>query len=112
MTNSGMVPLVAREPLEPNVMCRAVPCYTLLMYADVVDLRDFYTGRLGQVARRMIRRRIRLIWPNLAGMRLLGLAHATPHLNLFREEAERGVPLIPPPPGVLPRPSHRATPVP
>jgi len=26
------------------------------MQADVVDLRDFYTGRLGQVARRMIRR--------------------------------------------------------
>ena len=24
------------------------------MYADVVDLRDFYTSRLGQVARRMI----------------------------------------------------------
>ena len=29
------------------------------MFADVVDLREFYTGRLGQVARRMLVRRIR-----------------------------------------------------
>jgi SAM-dependent methyltransferase len=89
-------------------MRRAVPCYTLFMYADVVDLRDFYTGRLGQVARRMIRRRIRLIWPNLAGMRLLGLGYATPYLKLFREEAERVVALMPPPQGVMPWPSDAA----
>ena len=78
------------------------------MYADVVDLRDFYTGRLGQVARRMIRRRVRLIWPNLTGMRLLGLGYATPYLKLFREEAERVVALMPPPQGVLPWPSDGA----
>ena len=53
------------------------------MYVDVVDLRDFYETRLGQVARRMIRRRIRLIWPDLRGMRLLGLGYATPYLRLF-----------------------------
>src|SRR5260370_33233982 len=105
MTNSGMVPLVAREPLEPNVMCRAVPCYTLLMYADVVDLRDFYTGRLGQVARRMIRRRIRLICPDPAAMRPFGLRYARPYLKLFRGAAGRGVVRKPPPLGVLTPPA-------
>src|SRR6185437_16115014 len=78
------------------------------MHADVVDLSDFYTGRLGQVARRMIRRRIRLIWPNLTGMRLLGLGYATPYLKLFREEAERVLALMPPPQGVLPWPLDAA----
>src|SRR6185312_14472733 len=78
------------------------------MHADVVDLRDFYTGRLGQVARRMIRRRIRLIWPNLTGMRLLGLGYATPYLKLFREETERVLALMPPPQGVLPWPLDAA----
>jgi SAM-dependent methyltransferase len=71
------------------------------MYVDVVDLRDFYKGRLGQVARRMIRRRIRLIWPNLSGMRLLGLGYAVPYLRPFRDEAERVIALMSAGQGVL-----------
>ena len=71
------------------------------MYVDVVDLRDFYETRLGQVARRMIRRRIRLIWPDLRGMRLLGLGYATPYLRLFRDEAERSIAVMPSSQGVL-----------
>ena len=43
------------------------------MHTDVVDLRDFYETRLGQVARHMIRRGIRAMWPELTGMSLLGL---------------------------------------
>ena len=59
------------------------------MNADVVDLRDFYAGRLGQVAMRMIRRRIRLVWPDAANLRVLGLGYATPYLRPFLAEAER-----------------------
>ena len=50
------------------------------MPSDVVDLRDFYRSALGQVARRMIRRAIQRVWPDLRGMRLLGLGYATPFL--------------------------------
>lgn len=71
------------------------------MHVDVVDLRDFYDTRLGQVARRMIRRRLRLIWPDLRGMRLLGLGYAAPYLRLFRDEAERVVAVMPSSQGVL-----------
>ena len=74
------------------------------MYADVVDLRDFYASRLGQVTRRLVRRRIRLIWPSLTGMRLLGLGYATPYLRLFRDEAERVIAVMPSSQGVLPWP--------
>src|SRR5216683_2411457 len=71
------------------------------MYSDVVDLRDFYATSLGQVAIRMIRRRIRLIWPDLTGMRLLGMGYAVPYLRPFREEAERVVAVMPSLQGVL-----------
>jgi SAM-dependent methyltransferase len=71
------------------------------MHSDVVDLRDFYATSLGQVAIRMIRRRIRLIWPDLTGMRLLGMGYAVPYLRPFREEAERVVAVMPSLQGVL-----------
>ncbi|MBV9521589.1 MAG: methyltransferase domain-containing protein [Alphaproteobacteria bacterium] len=74
------------------------------MYSDVVDLRDFYATSLGQVACRMIRRRIRLFWPDLGGLRLLGLGYAVPFLRPFREEAERVVTIMPALQGVLPWP--------
>jgi SAM-dependent methyltransferase len=71
------------------------------MNVDVVDLRDFYLTPLGQVARRMIRRRVRLIWPDLTGARLLGLGYATPYLRPFRSEAERVITIMPASQGVL-----------
>jgi SAM-dependent methyltransferase len=71
------------------------------MYNDVVDLRDFYETSLGQVARRMIRRRLRMIWPDLSGMRLLGLGYATPFLRPFLGESERVLTFMPAAQGVL-----------
>ena len=71
------------------------------MFIDVVDLRDFYQTRLGQVARRQLRARIRKVWPDLAGMRVLGLGYATPYLRPFVGEAERVFALMPAGQGVL-----------
>jgi SAM-dependent methyltransferase len=71
------------------------------MYDDVIDLRDFYAGSLGQVVRRHVRRRIRAIWPNTTGMTLLGLGYATPFLRPFREEAARVIAVMPATQGAL-----------
>ncbi len=71
------------------------------MPSDVIDLRDFYLTGLGQVARRMIRRAIRRIWPDLRGMRLLGIGYATPFLSAVSAETERTVALMPASQGVL-----------
>jgi SAM-dependent methyltransferase len=71
------------------------------MFMDVVDLRDFYVGRLGQVARRQLRVRIRRVWPDVTGMRVLGLGYATPYLRPFIGEAERVFALMPAAQGVL-----------
>jgi SAM-dependent methyltransferase len=74
------------------------------MWSDVIDLRDFYDSGLGQTARRMIRRRIRTIWPDSHDMRVLGLGFATPFLRPFREETERVIAVMPSSLGVLPWP--------
>jgi SAM-dependent methyltransferase len=74
------------------------------MHSDVVDLRDFYSTSLGQVACRMIRRRIRLIWPQMTGMRILALGYAVPYLRPFLDEADRVLAVMPAAQGVLPWP--------
>src|SRR5882762_9913706 len=71
------------------------------MPSDVVDLRDFYRSGLGQVARRMIRRAIQRVWPDLHGMRLLGIGYTTPFLSALSGDTERTVALMPALLGVL-----------
>src|SRR5581483_461924 len=71
------------------------------MASDVVDLRDFYLTGVGQVARRMIRRAIRRVWPDLRAMRLLGIGYATPFLSAVSTETERVVAMMPASLGVL-----------
>jgi SAM-dependent methyltransferase len=74
------------------------------MSTDVIDLRDFYDSSLGQTARRMIRRRIRAIWPDSHNLSVLGLGFSTPYLRAFREETERVIAVMPSSLGVLPWP--------
>jgi SAM-dependent methyltransferase len=71
------------------------------MASDVVDLRDFYRSVLGQIARRMIRRAIQRVWPDLRGVRLLGLGYATPFLAALSGETERTIAVMPASLGVL-----------
>lgn len=71
------------------------------MWSDVIDLRDFYARRLGRTAKRMVRRQVRALWPDVAGQRVLGLGFATPYLSMFRGEAERVLAVMPAGQGVL-----------
>jgi len=71
------------------------------MRNDVVDIRDFYQSRLGQVARRLIGQRLRATWPDLGGRTVLGLGYATPYLRQFRDEAERVLAIMPAAQGAL-----------
>lgn len=77
------------------------------MTIDVIDLRDFYSRRLGIVARRLINRGIRALWPDAHGQRVLGLGYPTPYLGLFRDEAERCIAMMPATQGVLRWPTGR-----
>ena len=71
------------------------------MRSDVVDLRDFYDTRTGHVARLLIRRALRNLWPDVRGQRVLGVGYATPYLTQFRDEAERVLGFMPAQQGVL-----------
>ena len=52
---------------------------------DSAALETFYESRMGQVARRLISRRLREHWPDLTGQRLLGFGYAAPYLRQFTE---------------------------
>ena len=78
------------------------------MWTDIIDLRDFYLSRLGRVTQRMIRRRIRLMWPDVSDYVVLGLGYATPYLRPFMEEAERVTAVMPCAQGVLHWPADGA----
>jgi SAM-dependent methyltransferase len=82
------------------------------MWTDVLDLNDFYRSTLGQMTVRLLRARLRAVWPNVRGERVLGLGYATPFLRPFMEEAERVMAFMPAQQGVTrwPRegPSHTA----
>ena len=46
-------------------------------------------------ARRLIRRKIRSIWPNTSGLTIIGLGYATPFLRPFLMEADNVFALMP-----------------
>src|SRR6516165_5636584 len=79
------------------------------MNIDVIDLRDFYSHRLGFVARQLINRGIHDRWPNAEGQRVLGIGYPTPYLGLFREDSERCIAFMPAVQGVLKWPTARPT---
>lgn len=59
------------------------------MALDVLDLREFYARPLGELARRILRGRLRSRWPDVRTQRLLGVGYASPYLGVFRDDAER-----------------------
>lgn len=71
------------------------------MYLDVVDLRAFYSDRLGRVARQLIGQQLRTRWPSIAGDRVLGVGYATPYLAGFAGDAERVFAFMPAAQGVV-----------
>lgn len=65
------------------------------MWHDVFDLREFYATARGRLARRLISRCLRQIWPDLRGQRVAGVGYAPPYLISFREDAERVLAIMP-----------------
>lgn len=57
------------------------------MHLDVATLRDFYASPLGQIARRLLARRIRTHWGGASGQTVAALGFGTPFLGAYRGEA-------------------------
>ena len=69
------------------------------MWTDVLDLNEFYASSLGQMTVRLLRARLREVWPSVRGETVLGLGYAGPFLRPFMEEAERTMAFMPAPAG-------------
>ncbi|MGB3455771.1 MAG: methyltransferase domain-containing protein [Litorimonas sp.] len=52
-------------------------------------LESFYAAPLGRMARDMVVRRLRSLWPDLAGNNALGFGYAAPYLDTYRKSANR-----------------------
>ncbi len=61
------------------------------MSSDAREAAEFYQTARGAVAARLLRERLAGLWPDLAGMSVLGLGYAAPYLRLWRETAARTV---------------------
>lgn len=65
------------------------------MRPDIAQFRAFYDSRLGTIARVLVRRRLRALWPHVAGQVILGLGYATPYLGPFVDEAASVIAAMP-----------------
>jgi SAM-dependent methyltransferase len=70
------------------------------MRRDVLDLREFYAGPLGEAAREMVARKVAEAWGQLEGLDLLALGYATPFLERMGAGARRVVAAMPAEQGV------------
>jgi SAM-dependent methyltransferase len=75
------------------------------MAADAHAAADFYGTARGAVTARLLRERLILLWPSLAGQSLLGVGYGAPYLRLWREQARRCVGVTPAQIGVARWPS-------
>lgn len=76
------------------------------MTLDVATLRDFYATPLGSIARRLLARRIRALWPSVSGKTVASLGFGTPFLGAYRGEAESLAAFMPESLGALIWPSE------
>lgn len=65
------------------------------MYADIVDLRQFYHSELGRRAEQAISMALSSIWARLPQERLVGLGYTVPFLERFRADTERTFAFMP-----------------
>lgn len=78
------------------------------MVGDIRETEEFYATGLGRVTARILRQHLLEIWPDCAGMNLLGLGYAGPYLQLWRPQAARCIALMPQQFGVSAWPPGRA----
>jgi SAM-dependent methyltransferase len=77
------------------------------MQLEASALADFYETPLGQGARRAILRRVKVMWPDVRALRVLGFGFAIPYLTPWLAEAERIVAFMPAQQGVVAWPQAR-----
>jgi SAM-dependent methyltransferase len=65
------------------------------MFSTVYNLKAFYATRQGRLVRRMVLARLRQMWPDSRGLRLMGCGYAVPYLRGLSDGVERSFALMP-----------------
>lgn len=81
--------------------------YIAMFWPDVIDLKSFYNTRLGQIACRTIRRKVREFWPQGYGEKIVGIGFATPFLVPYLDDARLTGAFMPASQGVIHWPSSK-----
>lgn len=79
-----------------------------MFWPDVIDLKQFYSTHLGQIAQSSIHQSIREIWPAAEREVILGIGFTTPYLFSYLGKADRVLSCMPAPQGVIHWPNDRA----
>ena len=79
------------------------------MAIDARDAAGFYATPLGRLTAGLLRRKLAALWPDCAGLSVLGLGFTGPYLGLWREQAARCVAASPRNMGLAPWPAGRAS---
>jgi SAM-dependent methyltransferase len=57
------------------------------MAIDARDAAGFYATPLGRLTAGLLRKKLSALWPNCAGLSILGLGFTSPYLSIWRDEA-------------------------
>ncbi|SDO28632.1 Methyltransferase domain-containing protein [Aureimonas jatrophae] len=68
---------------------------TLRVNTDILDLRDFYASRLGEIAVRSLAYSLAPVWKPIHDERLVGLGYAVPYLERLTGDADRTLCFMP-----------------
>ncbi|GAB4124587.1 MAG: methyltransferase domain-containing protein [Rhodothalassiaceae bacterium] len=71
------------------------------MRPDVIALRNFYDRPLGDVAARLIARRVERLWPDVRGLHLAGIGYAVPVMDRMSGDYASRIALMPARQGVV-----------
>lgn len=74
----------------------------------IYDLKNFYASRAGRLVRRILSGHISMFWPDIQGLRLVGMGYPIPYCSMMESEAERVIALMPSRGGVHPWPEGQA----
>lgn len=77
------------------------------MAIDARDAAGFYTTPLGRLTAQLLRQKLSLLWPDCAGLDLLGLGFTGPYLEPWRAAGARCIAVSAPHMGAAPWPAGR-----
>ncbi len=76
------------------------------MSVIISELEEFYESDIGVIAQKILQDHIGDLWSSVSGLRVLGCGYANPYLDVFSDDAERIISMMPAEQGSVPYTRH------